>query len=84
MRLKRLLRKEQKHFPDDLDVLYTNDISKNVRNKFDIVRVNGIIGLALVLVVLAIFLNIRSSIWVAMGIPFSLLGVLVLIAGLRR
>ncbi|MCP4404888.1 MAG: efflux RND transporter permease subunit, partial [bacterium] len=77
--IKALVEREQQHFPEDLQILYTNDISKIVRNKFDIVRVNGIIGLTLVLIVLAIFLNVRSSFWVAMGIPFSLMGVLVLL-----
>ena len=36
-------------------------------------------GLALVLIVLAIFLNIRSAFWVALGIPFSMLGVITLL-----
>ncbi len=35
---------------------------------------NGMIGLILVLVLLGIFLNVRLSLWVAAGIPISLLG----------
>ncbi|MEE8551320.1 MAG: efflux RND transporter permease subunit, partial [Gemmatimonadota bacterium] len=35
---------------------------------------NGIIGLILVVVLLGIFFNLRMSFWVAIGIPFSLLG----------
>ena len=74
-----LVEEEQKHVPESIEFLYTNDVSKNVRNKFDIVRTNGVIGLTLVLIVLAIFLNIRSAFWVALGIPFSMLGVLTLL-----
>ncbi len=77
--VKALVQEEQKHLPGAIEFLYSNDVSKNVRNKFDIVRNNGIIGLILVLFVLALFLNVRSSFWVAMGIPFSILGVVILL-----
>ena len=50
-----------------------------MRSKFEIVRSNGLIGLGLVMIVLALFLNLRSSFWVAMGIPFTMLGVLILL-----
>ncbi len=65
--------------PDTIDFLFTADESIGVRDKFDIVKSNGLMGLALVVVVLALFLNIRSAIWVAMGIPVSLLSVLVVL-----
>ena len=77
--VKALVEKEKAYLPETVEFLYTNDVSKNVRNKFDIVRANGAIGLVLVLIVLAVFLNVRSSFWVAMGIPFSLLGVIILL-----
>ena len=48
-----------------------------MQSRFEIVRSNGIMGLVLVLIVLAIFLNVRSSFWVAMGIPFTLMGVVI-------
>ncbi|MBD3308095.1 AcrB/AcrD/AcrF family protein, partial [candidate division KSB3 bacterium] len=74
-----LIEQEQQHLPTSIEFLYTEDISKNVSNKFEIVLTNGTIGLILVLVVLAAFLNVRSSIWVALGIPFSMLGVITLL-----
>ena len=63
--------------PDTIYFLFTADDSIGVRDKFEIVTTNGFIGLLLVVVVLALFLNVRSAIWVAMGIPVSLLGVLI-------
>jgi len=60
-------------------ISYVSDLSKNVRNQFDIVRSNGIVGLILVLIVLTIFLNIRNAIWVASGIPITILGVIFLL-----
>jgi multidrug efflux pump subunit AcrB len=62
--------------PGSIDFLFTADESIGVHDKFEIVKSNGFMGLILVVVVLALFLNIRSSIWVALGIPVSLLGVL--------
>jgi len=37
---------------------------------------NGLIGLALVVIILGIFLNVRLSLWVALGIPISFAGLL--------
>jgi multidrug efflux pump subunit AcrB len=74
--VKALVEKEQGHLPETIEFLYTNDASINVRNKFEIVQKNGLIGLAFVLLVLWLFFNIRTSFWVAMGIPVSLLGVI--------
>jgi multidrug efflux pump subunit AcrB len=59
--------------------VYTNDTSLSVRNRFQIVVSNGIAGLVLVLVVLGLFLNLRTSFWVAMGIPVSLFGTMLLL-----
>ncbi|GAK58265.1 acriflavin resistance protein [Candidatus Vecturithrix granuli] len=77
--VKALVDEEKQNLPDTIEFLYTNDVSTSVRDKFEIVKNNGIMGLILVLVVLSAFLNIRSSFWVAVGIPFSMLGVLILL-----
>lgn len=77
--IKKLVMEEKENMPEDIEFLFTNDVSKNVRKQFDIVKMNGLIGLALVLLVLALFLNIRTSFWVAMGIPLTLFGVIILL-----
>jgi multidrug efflux pump subunit AcrB len=50
-----------------------------VRNRFSVVLTNGAIGLGLVLVLLALFLSVRTAFWVALSIPVTLLGVVFLL-----
>ncbi|MBN2407617.1 MAG: efflux RND transporter permease subunit [Elusimicrobia bacterium] len=49
-----------------------DDESVDLKNRLSIVLSNGTIGFILILVMLFLFLDIRSGIWVAMGIPFTL------------
>ncbi len=79
--IKELAEYEKSRLPEDspINFVYTADSSKLVRNKLNIVSSNGIIGLTLVLIVLSLFLNVRSAFWVAMGIPFTLLGTITLL-----
>jgi len=48
-----------------------DDESIDIRNRLSIIATNGGIGFILILITLFIFLNKRSAIWVAMGIPFT-------------
>jgi multidrug efflux pump subunit AcrB len=45
-----------------------------LEQRLSLMTTNGLLGLILVLTLLGIFLNVRLSFWVALGIPFSLLG----------
>jgi len=45
-----------------------------LEERIDLMTQNGLLGLALVIVLLGIFLNVRLALWVAIGIPISLLG----------
>lgn len=74
-----LMARESETFPDGVEVLYSNDFSTYVRKRLDVVQSNGLIGLALVLIMLSMFLSLRSAFWVAMGIPVTLLGVIFLL-----
>lgn len=73
--VKRLVDQERKHLPEGVEILYSRDLSRYVINRFGVVRTNGVIGLVFVVVMLTFFLGLRTSFWVAMGIPVSLLGV---------
>ncbi|MEJ2720441.1 MAG: efflux RND transporter permease subunit, partial [bacterium] len=64
--------------PEGIQVLYADDLSYYVRNRLEIVGINGLIGLGLVVLMLACFLSLRSAFWVALGIPVTLLGVIFL------
>ena len=45
-----------------------------LEERIELMSQNGLLGLALVLILLGIFLNSRLAFWVALGIPISLLG----------
>ncbi len=51
-----------------------SDRSVDVRDRLDMLIENGLIGLLLVFLVLATFLELRLAFWVALGIPVALLG----------
>ena len=66
-------------YNNQLDIFYSSDLSKYVRNRLDIVTNNGLIGLLLVLVVLGAFLSFKTAFWVAVSLPVSLLGTVALL-----
>lgn len=53
-------------------IVLMDDESYAVRNRIDIISSNGILGFILIIIVLFIFLDIKTGLWVAMGIPFCL------------
>lgn len=60
--------------PPGYEYMIWGDTSVNVRDRLDLLRRNGLQGLVLVFIVLALFLEFRLAFWVSMGIPVSLLG----------
>ncbi|MFC1481680.1 efflux RND transporter permease subunit [Candidatus Neomarinimicrobiota bacterium] len=73
--VKEYVDEQRKLMPPDVEVMYSADQSRFVRNQLGGLATNGLIGLALVTGVLFIFLNFRTAFWVAMGIPLTLAGV---------
>ncbi|MCK5266721.1 MAG: efflux RND transporter permease subunit, partial [Spirochaetes bacterium] len=51
---------------------YANDMSEETRNKLSIVLNNALIGLALVVIILFLFLNYKTAIWTTVGLPVSI------------
>lgn len=76
--VKKTMEELKKSYPKEISVDYSNDLSKYVRNRLNIVISNAIVGFLLVVVLLLLFFNLRTALWVAMGIPISLCGVLAL------
>ena len=60
--------------PAGYDLTVWADQSVDVRDRLDMLISNGMQGLVVVFVVLALFLDLKIAFWVAMGIPFSMLG----------
>ncbi len=78
-RIKALVAENQHRLPQGVSIEYSNDVSRNVKNRLQVVVSNGALGLILVLVTLSFFLDIRSAFWVALGIPVALLGTIFLL-----
>jgi multidrug efflux pump subunit AcrB len=70
---------DEYELPPGVEVHTFNDVSRQTRNRLDVVITNGIGGVILVLAVLLLFLSGRIAVWVAFGLPFALLGVAALL-----
>jgi len=60
--------------PPGLAVDARRDRSEVYRQRMDLMMRNGYLGLGLVFILLAIFLEARLAFWVSLGIPISILG----------
>jgi multidrug efflux pump subunit AcrB len=68
-----IARFSEDHLQDvPIDLVLLDDESLDVRNRLSIIATNGGIGFAFILVALFFFLNWRSGLWVAIGIPFTI------------
>ncbi|MFK7926724.1 MAG: efflux RND transporter permease subunit [Myxococcota bacterium] len=63
--------------PDTLAVDIISDDSQVLTARLELLLKNALTGLILVLIVLALFLDLRVAVWVAMGIPIAFLGAFV-------
>lgn len=63
----------------DLGLDIVRDESEMFSQRADLLVKNGIFGLILVIVFLALFLDLRLAFWVAMGIPISYMGALLIL-----
>ncbi len=72
--VRELAEAEDKRLGDAVMVMVLGDQSNIVRNRMSVVINNGAIGLAFVLITLALLLNLRAAFWTAMGIPIALMG----------
>jgi hydrophobic/amphiphilic exporter-1 (mainly G- bacteria), HAE1 family len=67
--------------PEDLEFAIWGDISTMVESRIDLMLRNGIQGILLVFVALALFLNLRLAFWVALGIPISFMAAFIVLNG---
>ncbi len=54
-----------------IKIILLDDESIGVRSRLSLIGINGAIGFILILTMLFLFLNFKSGIWVALGIPFT-------------
>jgi multidrug efflux pump subunit AcrB len=67
--------------PNGLSIELRNDRSDIYRQRLELMLRNGFIGLGLVFILLAVFLEARLAFWVSLGIPISFLGSLLILPG---
>ncbi len=60
--------------PGGVEISIVGDRSEVYRERVDLLLRNAMLGLALVMIILGLFLEIRLAFWVMMGIPISFLG----------
>jgi multidrug efflux pump subunit AcrB len=72
---------QKSKFPEDLEIAVWGDISTMVQSRIDLMLRNGIQGIVLVFIALALFLNLRLAFWVAIGIPVAFMGAFVVLNG---
>lgn len=60
--------------PEGVGIGIADDDSELFKQRAELMLKNGALGLVLVLIFLAVFLDIRLAFWVAMGIPISFMG----------
>jgi len=74
-----VLKNEQKRLGEGYSLEIGFDIANEIQSRFDIVKNNGLVGLALVLLILSLCLNPKIAFWVALSIPFCLLGTMIIL-----
>ena len=77
--VRRKLKDIRQILPPGLAVEVRNDRSEIYRQRLDLMLTNGCLGLGLVFILLAVFLELRLAFWVSLGIPVSFLGSLLIL-----
>ncbi len=77
--VKRYVAAMNDQLPGDIRMTVTLDNSEFLKGRISLLLRNGTIGLILVFLVLACFLDLRLAFWTMLGIPMSFLGAFVLL-----
>lgn len=72
--VKRYVQEKKPYLPAGVSLALWQDDSQILKDRLNLLKRNGYIGLILVFLCLTFFLNIRLAFWTAMGIPISFLG----------
>ena len=80
--VRRVVSDFERQLPTSIKAEVWGDSAGYIADRLALLQSNGVQGLLLVTLLLAIFLNLRLAFWVAMGIPISVMGALA-VAGSR-
>ncbi len=74
----KLIKEINNDLPGDIELTITGNRAIMFQQRAELLIKNGINGLILVVVLLALFLDVRLALWVSMGIPISYMGAFLL------
>ncbi|BBB32229.1 RND family efflux pump inner membrane protein [Thermotomaculum hydrothermale] len=77
--VKKYLKEEEKYLPEGVHTVILGNMADILRSRLNLLLRNAAQGLVLVLIMLAMFLEIRLALWVAAGIPVSFLGAFIIL-----
>ena len=80
--VKRYVEQKRAALPDSLNIATWYDFSEIYKSRMNLLLRNALIGLVLIFLILGLFLRIRLSLWVMLGIPISFLGALLMMPSL--
>jgi multidrug efflux pump subunit AcrB len=60
--------------PEDIEAVVWRDEAQSLRDRINLLGKNGAIGIALILFILTLFLDLRIAAWVAVGVAVSFIG----------
>lgn len=73
-KVENFVKASEAYLPEGVKLEVSNDVSKEVSGRIDLLTNNAIGGFLLVLFILLLFMNLRLSFWTSLGIPISFLG----------
>jgi len=73
------VQEKQRALPKGAHIGVLYDSTDMLQDRIDLLTHNGLLGLILVLILLWIFMDVRLSFWVGMGIPISIAGALAIL-----
>jgi len=80
--VKKYVEQKEASMPDSLKIATWYDFSEIYKSRMNLLLRNAVIGLVLIFLILGLFLRIRLSLWVMLGIPISFLGALLIMPSL--
>ncbi|MDL0434012.1 efflux RND transporter permease subunit [Marinobacter sp. TBZ242] len=79
-RLEALVEAERQRFDAGISLTLTQDMTGIVRDRLRMLVVNGIMGLALVILMMGLFFRPRLALWAVLGLPAAFMGAFVVMA----
>ncbi|PRY73093.1 efflux RND transporter permease subunit [Halomonas ventosae] len=73
-RLEGLIAAERRRFDDGITLTLTQDMTSIVRDRLQMLVGNGVMGLALVVLVMSLFFRPRLALWAVLGLPAAFMG----------